>query len=124
MDMVQATGDQEGVPTNTTSMSGAAMVGSARIDHGGYGSAFHALLMVGTFVILFPLGVLWLRIFEKVILHWLNQTLAVLVVIVGAGVGIYISLMYNKVRLPQVLIPLILDLFSARRFVASQAVSI
>ena len=53
MDMVQATG-AEGVPTNTTSTSGAASVGNARIDHD-YGSAFHALLMVGTFVILFPL---------------------------------------------------------------------
>ena len=97
MDMVQATG-AEGVPTNTTSTSGAASVGNARIDHD-YGSAFHALLMVGTFVILFPLGVMWLRIFNKVILHWLNQTLGVLVVIVGAGIGIYVGRMYNKVRL-------------------------
>jgi len=97
MDMVQATG-AEGVPTNTTSTSGAAPVGNARVDHG-YGSAFHALLMAGTFVILFPLGVLWLRVFEKVMLHWLNQTFAVFVVIVGAGLGIYVSLLYNKVRL-------------------------
>lgn len=97
MDMVQATG-AEGVPTNTTSMSGAAMVGDARVDHE-YGSAFHALLMVGTFVILFPLGVLWLRVFDKVLLHWLNQAFGVLLIIVGAGIGIYIGLMYNKVSL-------------------------
>ena len=97
MDMVQATGD-EGVPTNTTSTSGAASVGNARIDHD-YGNALHALAMTGTFVILFPLGVLFLRIFEKVILHWMNQAFAVLVVVVGTGIGIYISLMYNKVSL-------------------------
>jgi hypothetical protein len=74
------------------------MVGDARVDHG-YGSAFHALLMVGTFVILFPLGVLWLRVFDKVMLHWLNQAFGVLLIIVGAGIGIYIGLMYNKVSL-------------------------
>lgn len=98
--MVQATGEG-GVPTNTTLTSGAAAVGSARIDHD-YGNAFHALIMTGAFVILFPLGVLFLRVFEKVILHWLNQAFAVLVVIVGAGIGIYISLMYNKVSPPDV----------------------
>lgn len=119
MDMVQATG-AEGLPTNTTSTSGAASVGNARIDHE-YGSAFHALLMVGTLVILFPLGVMWLRIFNKVILHWLNQTFAVLMVIVGAGIGIYISLLYNKVRLSKVPISRTLDVLSARCTVASHA---
>ncbi len=64
-----------------------------------YGSAFHALLMAGTFVVLFPLGVLWKRIFERLILHWLNQVIGVFAVIVGAGVGVYVSRMYNKVRL-------------------------
>lgn len=97
MDMVQATG-AEGVPTNITSTSGAAPVGDARVEHG-YDSAFHALLMAGTFVILFPLGVLWLRVFEKVMLHWLNQTFAVFVLVVGAGLGIYVGRLYNKVRL-------------------------
>lgn len=98
MDMVQATG-AEGVPINTTSSSGAAPVGSARVDRD-YGSAAHALLMVGTFVILFPLGTMWLRIFNKVTLHWLNQILGVLVVIVGTGIGVYLGSMYNKVKLP------------------------
>lgn len=112
MDIKQATG-AGGLPTNTTSTSGAAQDGDPQADHD-YANAVHALFMAGAFVILYPLGVMWLRLFNKVMLHWMNQTVAVFVTIIGAGTGIYIGTMYNKVssvgetrhpwRLPRLLI--------------------
>lgn len=55
------------------------------------GSAFHAFLMVAAFLIVSPGAVLVLRIFEKVWLHWAIQSLALVMICIGAGVGIAIS---------------------------------
>jgi hypothetical protein len=54
-------------------------------------SGFHAFLMVAAFLIVFPGGVLFLRVFEKVWLHWGVQSAALVMTIVGMGVGIAIS---------------------------------
>ncbi|EXJ61514.1 hypothetical protein A1O7_01942 [Cladophialophora yegresii CBS 114405] len=61
--------------------------------HGRFRGAtgFHAFLMVGAFLIVFPGGLLMLRVFEKVWLHWGIQSLALLMTILGMGVGIAIS---------------------------------
>ncbi|OAP64045.1 hypothetical protein AYL99_00017 [Fonsecaea erecta] len=54
-------------------------------------TGFHAFLMVAAFLIVFPGGYLFLRVFEKVWLHWGIQSLALLMTILGMGVGIAIS---------------------------------
>ncbi|KAF2458310.1 hypothetical protein BDY21DRAFT_371156 [Lineolata rhizophorae] len=59
-------------------------------------SRFHALVMCGSFVVLFPIGVLILRVLDRVMLHGIFQGIALLVVCAGVGVGIWISKLYNK----------------------------
>ncbi|ETI27076.1 hypothetical protein G647_09758 [Cladophialophora carrionii CBS 160.54] len=54
-------------------------------------TGFHAFLMVAAFLIVFPGGLLLLRVFEKVWMHWGVQSLALLMTILGAGVGIALS---------------------------------
>lgn len=55
--------------------------------------------MIFSFIILMPLGLVLLRGVESVRWHAINQTLAAIIAIIGGAVGIYIGLMYNKVRL-------------------------
>lgn len=62
------------------------------------GSAIHAVLMCLAFVFGFPLGAILLR-FLSVRVHYLTQVAASILVIVGVGSGIYISMEYNKVSL-------------------------
>lgn len=63
------------------------------------GSAIHAVVMCLAFVIVFPLGALLLR-FISVRVHWVVQSSATILVIVGLGTGIYISAEYNAVSFP------------------------
>lgn len=89
------------------STNGAAGTGDEKGDHE-YASYTHGLLMIAVFVLLFPLGTIWLRIFEKVRWHWINQVLSVILIYVAAAIGINLSRQYNRVRrkiiLPQNLI--------------------
>ena len=94
MDLKAATG-RGGVPLDTSTQTG--------VDHKGdddsgtsLGSAFHAAIMTATFVLIFPAGAILLRLFERVWLHWMVQSLGVLLVFVGAIVGIYISEKHDK----------------------------
>lgn len=67
--------------------------------------AAHALIMLGSFVFLFPLGSLLLRVIHKALWHGAVQVLALLCILIGFGIGIYLSTLYNKVSsLPFVLI--------------------
>lgn len=50
--------------------------------------AFHAFFMCFAFSIVFPSGYLLLRMFERVWLHWIPQSIGVLCVIAGFGAGI------------------------------------
>lgn len=97
IDMVSATGDPGDFPGDTSQTRNATEIGSPQRDHD-YADVLHALAMCGTFVILFPLGATVLRIFENVRFHWIIQALGVLVVIVGAGIGVNLSGSYNHVR--------------------------
>jgi len=56
-----------------------------------------ACIMVLTFVGLMPLGTLILRVLGWTRIHGINQTLASILGITGAGIGIYISTLYNRV---------------------------
>ena len=80
-----------------TKSDGASEVGDEVDDHD-FASPAHAVFMVGAFVILFPFGIIWLRIFGKVWLHWLTQAVGVLAIFIGAGIGIVLSKQYNRVR--------------------------
>ncbi|KIW84629.1 hypothetical protein Z517_00017 [Fonsecaea pedrosoi CBS 271.37] len=90
LDFKAATGTG-GVPV--VSASSDTVVGGGAIGGGHFRGAtgFHAFLMVAAFLIVFPGGYLFLRVFEKVWLHWGVQSLALLMTILGMGVGIAIS---------------------------------
>lgn len=95
MDMRQATGEA-GVPTNITQNSGATQNGP-RVRDRDLSKIFHALLMCATFVILFPVGAIFMRIFGSVRMHRLTQIFSVMVILIGLGLGIKLSKQYNKV---------------------------
>lgn len=101
MDMVHATGGSGGLPTNPSiyaSSIGASLVGSVSSDSN-WPNVIHGLLLCGAFVLLMPTGVIFLRVVpQSVRWHWVNQTLASALVIVGGLGGLYISTMYNKSR--------------------------
>ena len=66
-------------------------------DDGSRGSGTHAVFMCGTFLFIFPIGVVLLRSFERVKWHAGTQTGGLLVVCAGVGLGIWVSKFYNKV---------------------------
>ncbi|KZF24428.1 iron reductase domain protein [Xylona heveae TC161] len=75
-----------------------------------WGIVAHAVLMSLAFVIFFPFGILCLRAFGKVRLHWIAQAFSTMVLIAGFGLGIYISKkgsMFNKFNAPHQIIGLI-----------------
>lgn len=91
LDFKQATGEA-GVPI----VDAANLVDTIEgIDNSANGSrrgiAFHAFLMVAAFLVVFPGGFLFLRVFEKVWLHWAVQSFALLMITIGTGVGIAVS---------------------------------
>lgn len=63
-----------------------------------YSSSVHAVVMIGTFVVLFPVGVFYQKILRNLHWHYWTQALGVLVVLVGAGLGLGMSRSYNRVR--------------------------
>jgi hypothetical protein len=94
MDLVQARGTG-GVPTNTLVNSGA-VAGSATTDSN-WALVTHMAIMIAAFVILFPTGYLLLRYFDSVKYHWWMQSVAICAVMGGLGIGIYESMIFNKV---------------------------
>jgi hypothetical protein len=97
IDLVQAAAGDAGVPEGTTSNTGATAVGDPHVDYEILLSV-HALFMLGTFVILLPIGVFLLRIFQKPKLHSINQSFGTAIVLIGGGLGIYLSYSYNITR--------------------------
>ncbi|MCJ1437327.1 hypothetical protein MMC27_006714 [Xylographa pallens] len=94
MDMIQAYG-AAAVPTNVLTNSGAAEVGPPSSDND-YTAIAHAVFTCIAFVIMMPLGVIFLRILERVRWHWINELLALSVAFIGLVIGIYLSTTYNK----------------------------
>ncbi|EHK16981.1 uncharacterized protein TRIVIDRAFT_161834 [Trichoderma virens Gv29-8] len=96
MDMVRAISDSAGLPASFTTAAGSNMDGSITIDSN-WPSIIHALCLCGTFVIMMPLGVTFLRIFPRSVRwHWINQTLSSTITFVGFIIGIYLSTMFTK----------------------------
>lgn len=101
MDMTKATStDPEDVmiPTGASVLrtQNAGADGLAQSDGDKVGPA-HAALTLAAFAIIFPLGAVLLRFLESVKLHYIFQTIGVLTAVLGTGVGIYLSSMYNHV---------------------------
>ena len=99
MDMVHATGPGS-VPEIDTSgdlKSVATTQGMAKAGKKDRVAMLHAIIMVFTFVGLFPFGSLVLRFGNWVRWHGINQTLGLVLVIIGFGLGVHTSKFYNRV---------------------------
>lgn len=100
MDMVQASnGDLDpstSFPISSTSNNGTQPV-SNEVHDRDFSSSIHAVFMAGVFVILFPLGTVWLRIFGLVRAHWITQASGFFIILIGAGIGVRMSKEYNRV---------------------------
>ncbi|KAF3047055.1 hypothetical protein E8E12_010844 [Didymella heteroderae] len=99
MDMTAATSpDLEDIamPTGAALLStkNAGADGQAESDGDKVGPA-HAAIMLAAYVIIFPLGAILLRYLESVKAHYIVQTIGLLATVIGVGVGIYLSMMYN-----------------------------
>lgn len=89
LDLKQATGPG-GFP------SGADLNGSNGGSGGGpssltIGTGFHALFMIGGFLVVLPAGFLALRVFERVWMHWAIQSFGLFLIVCGSVGGIVLS---------------------------------
>jgi hypothetical protein len=98
LNMLQATGIG-GVPVAPFNQSSTVDSSESTADESHLGRTFHGLLMLGSFTLLFPLGIVWLRVLEKVWMHWLNQAFATFIIVIAALIGIIISIKHKLVRL-------------------------
>ncbi|TIA60952.1 hypothetical protein D6C76_10235 [Aureobasidium pullulans] len=99
MDMTQALSSlasQANSENGTWTSSGASSAFDVSKDFDA-GCVIHAVVMCLAFVIVFPLGALLLRLLS-VRVHYLVQLTASLLVLVGLGTGIYVSMEYNKTQ--------------------------
>lgn len=95
MDLTKALG-VAGVPVALTADSAGTTQTQLQTDHD-FSAPLHACVMILAFVGLMPLGIMILRIFHSPKWHGLNQTLSAAIAVLGAGGGVYIGTMYNRV---------------------------
>lgn len=62
-----------------------------------WASAMHAFMMCGTFIVIFPLGVVFLRLLDRVKWHGWMQGVGLGFLLGGLGLGIWAGTMYNHV---------------------------
>ena len=115
MDMTAATSPDKGsVPSpngkNSTYQLQYASTVKDMTSEDSIAPAAHALIMIAAFVFVFPFGSLVLKILHKALWHGAVQVLGLLMVLVGFGLGIYLSTEYNKVSNPRLEVPLALQL--------------
>ena len=96
MNMVQALGVAS-VPTEFSMNTGSAENGSPHSDND-WTAIAHAVVVSVAFVLLMPMGSIFLRILEKIRWHWINQLLAFSVAFIGAAIGAYLSTTYNSTK--------------------------
>jgi hypothetical protein len=100
MDMTKATSAEadaavpSGAALSNTTNAGA---NGAATDDGNMMATAHAVLMCGTFGLIFPLGAVLLRLLENVKVHGIVQGVGVLAALMGSGLGFYLGTMYNSV---------------------------
>ncbi|KAL8713397.1 MAG: hypothetical protein Q9220_002596 [cf. Caloplaca sp. 1 TL-2023] len=95
MDLSAASGDPLLFPPTDLSNANATATGDEHNDHE-YSSTVHAIAMLGAFVAIFPVGTFYQKVHGRVSWHWCTQAFGVLVVLVGAGLGLGISHYYNR----------------------------
>lgn len=107
MDMVQAQG-VGGLPNgqNITKMSGAFLDGNITDDHEVI-VPLHAVFMAGTIIIVFPLGIIFIVALRKVKSHYVTQTIGIVFLAIGVGLGIEQSKIQNKVSQSVEVVPLV-----------------
>jgi Cytochrome domain of cellobiose dehydrogenase len=99
LDMVAATGTG-GIPSDTNQQTGVTHESDQGDGPGpGPGRGLHALFMCGTFLVLFPAGFLFLRLFERLWIHVAFQSAGLFFTLLGAASGIALSIKDNKVGL-------------------------
>ncbi|KAI4737111.1 CBD9-like protein [Aureobasidium sp. EXF-12298] len=115
MDMTQAAFSGSNTPAlnsggNSGSSHGGPSSGSTHAASENVYNRVHGIFMAIAFVILFPLGVLVLRLGHSVIAHGIIQATAYCFVIVGFGTGIYLSdrFGYNEYKTAHQIIGLVL----------------
>jgi len=96
MDLTKAFG-AKGVPNAITADTSGTNQETDESDHD-FSPALHACVMILAFVGLMPVGILILRIMNSPRWHGFNQAFSAVVAIIGALLGVYISTMYNRVR--------------------------
>ena len=102
MDLLAAQGDPANFPTDLSKNDNATASGGITDDHD-YGSSAHAFIMACVFVIIFPFGAAYLRLQSSVKWHWVAQVIGVVGALVGTGIALNISQMYNRVSIePQI----------------------
>ena len=75
-------------------------------DPASLGRRVHAVFMIGAFLVGFPAGYLFLRVFDRVWIHWTLQSIAALAVLCGTGAGIALSITQSivSIGLPHILL--------------------
>lgn len=96
MDMVQATG-VGGVPASTSVISGTVLVGSETVGSD-QASAIHGYLMAFATLVLGPLTMILVDLLHKPRPVIITSIFFALVALVGLAVGVFDSLLYNRVR--------------------------
>ncbi|KAH8878626.1 integral membrane protein [Thozetella sp. PMI_491] len=121
VDLTAATG-QASVPFmngSTTASSVGVVQGISEQGRRDGAAAAHAAIMVLAFTGLFPLGIVIIRLGDWVRWHAINQGVGLAAVIAGAGLGINISLSYNRskgFRTPHQIIGLVVCLLLIAQF--------
>jgi hypothetical protein len=117
IDMARAVGepgapDMRGVPTGggAASSAGVALGPKCRTNQTDAVLVIHGVVMVLCFLGLMPFGVVVLRVYGLVRWHWINQALALGLVVVGAGLGVWDGFQYNRVSTASVEIEASIDL--------------
>lgn len=97
MDMTKAThgGGDDAISLHNVNAN-AALVGSGIVTDHDLADPGHAFVMVLAWLIIFPLGVLSLRVLKNVKLHMMFQTIGLILGILGAASGFYLTTLYNR----------------------------
>ncbi|KAL1881422.1 hypothetical protein VTK73DRAFT_3940 [Phialemonium thermophilum] len=90
-----STGAAPAISVANATTDGAALLRAASGKRD-WASTLHAILMIWAFFAIMPLGFLILRMGQKVSWHGISQGAAFVVVLVGVGLGFYISTLYNR----------------------------
>ncbi|KAL8656431.1 MAG: hypothetical protein Q9226_002669 [Calogaya cf. arnoldii] len=95
IDLRAARGDPAAFPPEDLSTSNATAIGKEQNDHE-HTSSLHAVAMAGTFVLIFPIGTFYKMVMGNIRWHWITQALGLIIVLVGAGLGLGMSHYYNR----------------------------